>query len=240
MTAEPDPRSPSRLRLLVRLIGPAVLIAVLWRLEDPGQLWSAVRGAQGSLLLAAAALSFVIVQLKVSRWQLLLRLCDRRVSTRDGWRALMPSIYLGLITPGRVGDLLKVQYLRHDQEMPTSKALAVVVMDRLCDVYVLLVFVALGIGHFATALSPGLRGATWFAFALTACLPAVILVRGPVDRMLVAIHNKLSRSTTGAETFLGTLRGQLRPTLLLAGVPTVSAFLVQYLQGWLAARALGL
>ncbi len=57
------------------------------------------------------------------------------------WRPL----YLGNLTPGRAGDFAKVFYLKQDLKLSTGKGITSVLVDRVFDLYLLLVLGGLGI-----------------------------------------------------------------------------------------------
>lgn len=230
------------IRIGIRLIGPLLLVVVLLRIGEPERLLEVLRGTNWPILVGAALLNGVNIHLKVIRWQVLLGTRGHRYPTKSAWRAILPSMYIGMLTPGRVGDVLRVQYMRHDLEMTYAEGLAIIVMDRFCDLYVLLGFVVCGVAHFAKVLTGQLGFLTWIAVAGTALAPLVFLIRGPMDRLLEAVYRRVAkqRSPDGARTFLAALRAQLGRRLLLTVPLTVGAFLVQYLQGWLAAGAMGM
>jgi len=229
------------LRYGVRLVGPLLLVLALWKLGDPRALGAALARAKFLPFAGACALNAANVHLKVIRTQWLAGLRGHRYRLRDAWRAMLPSLYLGMVTPGRVGDALRVQYMRRDLGTSYAEGLALVVMDRFCDLYVLLGFVAIGVVHFASVLDGRLGIVTWLGVLATALLPALFLVRGPVDALFAVLARRLPGMAGDAgPRFLDALRGQIQPRLALAVPLTVLAFLVNYLQGWLAARALGL
>jgi len=232
------------LRIAVRLVGPLLLLVVLLRMDNRAQLWAVFKRADVLVLIGAALLNALNIQLKVIRWQVLLATRGFRYSTAAAWRAVLPSMYISMLTPGRVGDVLRVQYIRRDIDVPYAEGLAIIVMDRLCDVYVLLGFVVAGVAHYASVMRGDLGWITWAAVATIAAVPLLLLVKGPVDRVLEAVYARVSknaqRGPEGARAFLEALRAQLGRRLLLTVPLTVGAFLVHYLQGWLAARALGL
>ena len=230
------------IRIGIRLIGPLLLVVVLLRIGEPERLLDVLRGTQWPVLVGAATLNAINIHLKVMRWQVLLGTRGHRYATKDAWRAILPSMYIGMLTPGRVGDVLRVQYMRHDLSMSYAEGLAIVVMDRFCDLYVLLGFVVCGVAHFAHVLTGQLGFLTWIAVGGTALAPLVFLVKGPMDRLLEAVYARVAkqRSPEGARTFLAALRAQLGRRLLLTVPLTAGAFLIQYLQGYLAAGAMGM
>src|SRR5215468_10336716 len=93
--------------------------------------------------------------------------------------SFLTSLYLGMLTPGRVGDVLRAQYLRHDLGVPYAEGVASVVVDRLLDLYVLVVFVALG-------------AVTWAGVAATVLGPLVLLVPGVAEAVLGRVFARLA------------------------------------------------
>jgi uncharacterized protein (TIRG00374 family) len=230
------------LRVGLRLLGPLLLLVVLWRMDHKEALWDALLGANGLLLLGAATLNAGNIHLKVLRWRVLLDARGFSFSNRQAWKAILPSMYIGMLTPGRVGDVLRVQYTRHEANVPYAEGLAVVVMDRFCDLYVLLAFVAAGVAHFASVLAGDLGKLTWIGVILTALAPLLFLIRGPADKLFEGIYARVAKekSPDGARQFLLALRAQLGRRLLYTVPLSVGAFLLQYIQGFIAARALGM
>ncbi len=235
-----------RRRLLrggLRLLGPALLVVVLAKLGDPKVLWGVFKRAGLVPLGAACALSFLVIELKVRRLQALLVMRGFDYGKKAAWRGMLPSLYLGMMTPGRIGDVLRVQYLRHDLGTSYAEGLAVIVMDRLCDLYVLAAFVAAGLAHFAPVFVGRLGLVAWAGVALTVLAPLALFFEGPLDDLGARLYAKLGRAggADGGQGFLAALRGQLKGRLFTHALPlTLASFLINYLQGWLCARALGI
>jgi hypothetical protein len=230
------------LRAAVRLIGPVLLVALILRMKDREQTFAVLASADGWLVAAACLLNVAAVHLKVVRWDVLLRTRRIRYPMRKAYGAFLASLYLGMLTPGRVGDALRVQYLRRDMDVPYAEGLASIMMDRLCDLYVLVAMVAVGVAHYSQVFVGRLAVVTWAGVALTALGPLVLLVPGAADRFTRAVYQRLAKdpSGSGMERFLAALRANVGRSLLATVPLTVAALLVSYAQGYLAARALGL
>ncbi len=229
-------------RAAVRLVGPALLLLVIARMRDRGAILSAVAGADPWPLLLAVAVNVLNIHLKVVRWQAILRVRGIHYGTGRAWMAFLTSLYLGMLTPGRVGDVLRAQYLRHDLGVPYAEGMASVVVDRLCDLYVLVVFVAVGGVRYAPVLVGGLAWVMWAGVAATALGPLVLFVPGVAEAVLGRAFARLSPDGAGAglATFLAAVRAQIGRPLLFTLPVTVATFVVNYFQGWLIARAIGL
>lgn len=230
-------------RRLMRLLGPLLLILVIVKLPDRQALISQVGAAFGWELLLAVALNLAALWLKVVRWRALLQ--TRRISYdfKAAWLAFTAVLYVGLLTPGRVGDVLRVKYLRANTGAGYADGLASIAVDRVCDLYVLLGFVALGVARFSQALVGDLGRVTWLGVAMCSLLPLIVLVPGVSDSLMRALWSKLAkhdRSGEGMDRFLSSLRTQATRGAPLAVPLTVAAFVVNYVQGWLVVRAMGL
>ena len=227
--------------VLMRLVGPALLVLVIARTPDPRAILRAVAAASAGPLLLAALLNVLNIHLKVVRWQAILRVRGIAYGTGRAWVAFLTSLYLGMLTPGRVGDVLRARYLRHDADVPYSEGIASVVVDRLCDLYVLVVFVAVGAVRYAPVLAGGLGWITWAGVAATALGPLVLLVPGVAEAVLGRAFARLSpEGGGGLVRFLAAVRANVGRPLLFTLPITVATFAVNYLQGWLIARAMGL
>ncbi|MGK4001853.1 lysylphosphatidylglycerol synthase transmembrane domain-containing protein [Sorangium sp. So ce1036] len=233
-------------RALVRLVGPILLVVVLLRIDDRDAVLAAVAAASAGPLALAAALNVVNIHLKVVRWDALLRARGIRYPLRRAWSAYLTSLYVGMLTPGRVGDVLRIRYLRHDLGVPYAEGLATVVMDRLCDLYVLAGFVAVGVARYSEVIAGRLAWLTWGGIALTVLAPLVLLVPGLAERALLAVSRRIAKEpASGAEPdaasrFLVALRAHVGRGLLLTLPLTVATFVVNFVQGYLIATAIGL
>ncbi|WP_437286496.1 lysylphosphatidylglycerol synthase transmembrane domain-containing protein [Sorangium sp. So ce406] len=233
-------------RAIVRLVGPLLLAAVILRIDDRDAVLAALASASAGPLALAAALNLLNIHLKVVRWDALLRARGIRYPLGRAWASFMTSLYVGMLTPGRVGDLLRIRYLRHDLGVPYAEGLASVVMDRLCDLYVLAAFVAVGVAHYSAVIAGRLAWVTWGGIAITVFAPLVLLIPGLAERLMLALSRKLAKApAAGAEPgaasrFLVALRAHVGRGLLFTLPVTVATFIVNFLQGYLIARALGL
>lgn len=236
------------LRLGLRLVGPALLVVVILRIQDKAALWRVLAAADAWPLALALVLNLANIHLKVVRWDIFLRTRGIVYPLRRAWGAFLASLYVGMLTPGRVGDVLRVHYLRADLGVPYAEGLASVVIDRLCDVYVLLAFVAVGVARFSSVLDGRLAWITWAGVGATALLPLVLLVPGIAERAARGIYRRVGSSAPeeapgdkgSFSLFLEALRANVGPKLLVTIPLTVATFFISYVQGFLICRALHL
>jgi glycosyltransferase 2 family protein len=229
-------------RAAIRLLGPALLIVLIVKMPDRGAVFAAIASASALPLALAVSLNLVNIHLKVVRWNVLLKTRGIRYPERRAWSAFMTSLYVGMLTPGRVGDVLRARYLKHDLGVPYSEGLASVVMDRFCDLYVLVAFVSVGIVHYSGVIAGKLAWITWGGVAATALGPLVLLVPGVAEKILSGAYARLARSDGAGDfhRFLEAVRANVGRPLLVTMPLTVATFAVNYIQGYLVARAMGL
>lgn len=230
-------------RALVRLVGPLLLAVVILRIDDRDAVLDTLASASAGPLVLAAALNLLNIHLKVVRWDALLRARGIHYPLGRAWASFMTSLYVGIPTPGRIGDLLRIRYLRHDLGVPYAEGLASVVMDRLCDLYVLAAFVSVGVARYSAVIAGRLAWLTWGGIALTVLAPLVLLIPGLAERLMLAVSRKIPEDPAeprATSRFLVALRAHVGRGLLFTLPVTVATFVINFLQGYLIARALGL
>ncbi len=243
--AQPSAKTSKRATIVrwgLRLIGPVILAVTIARLPEPKRLYSLLVATHAGPLAAALALNVVPLFLKAIRWKLLLRARGIEYSIRDACMALGASLYVGMLTPGRVGDVVRVQYVRHEANAPYSEGLASIVLDRLADLYVLVAFVSVAVVHYGDTLDTRLRVLSWAMVGGTLVGPLLLFIPGIAERVLRVVYRRMSKEPgeSGWPRFLEAVRGGARGAIVPVLFLTTAAFVAGYAQGWLVARAMGL
>lgn len=132
------------------------LLGALWWYLDPRRIWHSLYQVDGSCLGVAAALGGVGILVQWVKWQRLLAAFRPQTTWAEGLHSLLIGFALGMLSPGRVGELGRGVFL--GGERVTWMGLAVA--DRLCSS---LITVALG-GVGLVILYP--RGGVWALGAL--------------------------------------------------------------------------
>ncbi len=125
------------LRWALRILGPALLVYILWANRDELPLaWETLCRVNGVPLALAVVLVFPFVLLKGWRWQVILRDLGQNVP----WGRLVfyyaLGIFLGAAVPGQAGDFLKAWYLKEDG-YDLGAAFLSTVVDRLFDMLIM-------------------------------------------------------------------------------------------------------
>lgn len=226
----------------LRLVGPVLLVVLLWRLQDPGAIVELFRRAEVGPMVLALVLNLVPLWLKVVRWQVLLRTKGIVYPTRPALLGFSASLYLGMLTPGRVGDVLRIHYLRHDTGARYADGLAFLVVDRLADLWVLVGFTAYAIARWSALLSPDLARLGWVLVVGCIAAPLPLFFPRIADPILRRVYRKVAREpeADGADAFLVTLRASARKAAVPVLALTLLAYGVNFAQGAIIARSLGI
>jgi hypothetical protein len=228
-------------------VGVPVSLVLLY-VATRGVAWeevrSALRGARpGTLAAAVLALAGVYV-VQGARWRWIARR-QARASTAAFVGLVVAGVGVNNVLPGRVGDLLRAHWLSRRTGTPRSRTLATVVVDRACDVFVLLAFLI------ATFSFTPRR--TWIDRVYVASLVVTaVLAAGLVATRLYVAHRERDGRTLPLSIRLSwpgrQLSGLIRGTAAVVGpgdlavaiALSVAAWVLWAAGLWLVADALGI
>ncbi len=233
-------------RKLIRLLGPVLFVFILARI-DLEDLAETLSGVRPHLLLGALLLYPGLIMIKAWRWHMLL---DRQQINYDPATAFVVyngSLGAGYVTPGRLGEFVKALYLRQDEGVPLGQALSSVLMDRLFDLYLLLMTAC--VGMIAFSVPRPLSTIALAALFVGALAPLVVIIPGVTRRLtllLIRVLPELGARRYRPEikrtldSFRRGMEQLLDIRLLFPLLITVVAYAVFYLQCYLIAAALRL
>ena len=121
---------------VLRAIGPVLFCIILFRIDLP-QLAELLSKINPLYIILAVILFVPLIIVKAWRWQLLMNAQGIGYSLLDSSVMYAAAMYIGVITPGRLGDFVKVFYLVKDDH-PFGRSFATVLLDRLFDLVSLL------------------------------------------------------------------------------------------------------
>lgn len=229
-------------RVGVRLLGPALLVVVLLQLQGLGAVLAALTWDDAGTLAAGVVLGVLAYPLKALRWRTLLAARGHRYGLSRALLSLLSAGYVGHLTPGRVGDALRLQYLRHDLGMPYPDGLALLMIDRCCDVYVPLTVAVIAACSLSSVLTIDLVLATWLGVLFMAAGPPLLFVPATA-RAAAALALRVAPGWAAGEgtgRFFAGLRHQRPRHLAVAAAFTALALLLHYAQAYTVAAALNL
>lgn len=232
---------------LVRGVGLVLFLVILTRVDYRGA-FQLIRQANPLTLLAAFFLILPMVALKTLRWRRLQHVARIDSGTfESSFLAYLTGMYAGLVTPGRVGEFLRVKYLT-DAGAPLGPAMSTVLWDRLIDVGGLFFMGLLALAPLAGEFGNLYRGLLILLVLLTLGTPVVLRGGGGIGSRaraaLAALAERAGapgRRAREVGSALGdTLAGMGPSTWLSLLALTLAGWLVYYLQAWLLARTLGI
>ena len=101
------------------------------------------------ILAISLCLVIPLKMLQSLRWRYLLSMQNVFISLKESFLVYLGASYVGMITPARVGEFIKVLYLKKENNMSIGEGLSNILIDKLQDVSVFVI-----VGLIGLALAP--------------------------------------------------------------------------------------
>ncbi len=190
-------------RLLLRLLGPALLLYFLLTIDDVGLLWRTLTATNPWLFLLSVILVVPFFVLKGLRWRYILQAWDVPLPLAEATALYAIGIFLGVVTPGQAGDAVKAWYVRKRGYALTTGLVSVVV-DRLFDVGIMGLLAATGLYFFWDVLPGGRLLHVVFVVGLLVAVVVGLLLAGSRRLRTLAFGRVLPRLVpSGLQAKLG-------------------------------------
>ena len=124
--------------LLLNLVGIIILIVVLIRI-DIVKTFRILLGSDRFFFSMALLLTLITNFIRSWRWNYLMRLQKIKYSLTKSFIMFMGGLYMGLVTPGRIGEFFRAFYLKKDG-LSFGKSFLSIILDRVIDFGVLFIF----------------------------------------------------------------------------------------------------
>ena len=230
-----------RTQTLMKLIGLAVL-GVILRHADFSLIAEILASCRIEYLLVAISLFIFSAFLKATRWHLIMRSQGIEYALTESFKRYLVGLFLGTVTPGRLGELSRSLYVKRDLQIPLGTIFSGVVADRVFDFFFLLVVGLSGAYHFHLAKD----ASVFFLIAAVMLLivPILVIQTGTghrlLDRGLTRFsRTKLSRFGGGEPLrFAEGFKDIVHPRCFGYGLLTALAYAVFFAAGFLLTRAL--
>ncbi len=239
-----DRKRQLALSWLPRLVGPLILVVLITKV-DMSQTIAIVASADPFWLAVAILLLPVILILRAHRWFLLLRAQSLASGFIEALAVYSFAAFIGTVTPGRLGEFVKVAHLRF-RTSSVGEALVSVVADRLLDVLVVAFVGAAALDQFFDLHRFG-------SVMVLGCVTVAGLITGGLlmgrARVLSVMDNFLARALPGkfgsrvlieGREFREGLKRISVGTWVIAALESATAWLVNWLGIYLMALAVGL
>ena len=131
----------------ISILGLIIFLYILLKI-DIVQVLDILNKSNILYLIIAVFLNIPNQLFKALRWNHILKSQKIYFSILESYFIYSASTYIGIITPGRVGDFIKVIYLKKNKGIKISKGFPSVFIDRLFDLYLLALLGSIGIWRF--------------------------------------------------------------------------------------------
>ena len=128
----------------IQVLGVVIFAILLYKINVL-KLIPVFRNADVYLIGVSVLLAIPSMLLRAIRWNLLLRIQGINYSLKDAVSVYLAGWYLGIVTPGRTGDFIKVLYVRKEKSVSYGKAFVSVLIDRFFDLTLIVIVAILGI-----------------------------------------------------------------------------------------------
>jgi len=112
----------------------AILVFLLWKVEfNTVGFEDTLRSVRIGYFLLSLFGVILVLGIKSYRWRLLIHNEGATYSAYKGFAAYMASDAVGIVTPGRIGEIARLYYLREESDISFYGAFKTIVSDRIFD-----------------------------------------------------------------------------------------------------------
>jgi len=126
--------------LFLKIMISLVLIYVIFKKVGLSKLYDSLTKINYLYILPIILLFFLLVFFRAYKWHYLLNR-KFKVNFKTSLKSLLEGMAIGLLTPGRVGELSRAAFLKIKKKKQT---LSLIIFDRIVDLYILLILATLG------------------------------------------------------------------------------------------------
>jgi len=224
------------IKTLLKIAGSLVIIWLLasrikWDVTEFKRVLSEI-----DLLWFLLSLSGVLLVLAIKsyRWNLLLRQEGCIYDKAKSFVAYLASYTIGLVTPGRIGEIARLYYVREDTGISLYHSFKTLVIDRIFDFAILIWFGATGMLYFYRVLGE-LSGILYLLI-----VALVILAVWLAGFILLTKRVNPHTASKGMRFMFESWNGMLR---LSMGVPwglTILAYFIYYFANFMIFKSIGI
>lgn len=234
-----------KVRNYIRYLGILFLIVILTNI-DVKLLLKYLCSINPILCLLVLVLNVPQFFIKSLRWNQLLKRQKILYPAFDTFQIYISSIFIGFITPGRLGEFIKVVYVKSDKGISLSKGMSSVLIDRLCDLYLLIFLGLLGIWQFD--ILGELSYTSLFLLIIFISFPLLILNKQLMGKVISLIYKSVIRKEVqlrnnieeNFEDFYNGINQLINFKLTFSALLTCLSYSVFFIQCYLIAIAMGI
>ena len=234
-------------RKYIRYLGILFLILILTKI-DVKLLVKYLSNTNPFLCLLVLLLNVPQFFIKSFRLNQLLKHQKVIYSALDSFNIYISSIFIGFITLGRLGEFLKAVYLKSDKGISLSKGMSSVLVDRLFDLYLLIILGLIGIWKFD--ILGKLSSTSLLLLIIFILFPLLILNKQFMGKIISLIYNSVIKKKVQLkdkikivekfEDFYNGINHLINLKLIFSALLTCLSYSVFFIQCYMIAIAMGL
>lgn len=227
----------------IKLIGLLILSYIITRINFKALLVQ-FKNINLYFLFTAILMNLFLIFVKAIRWKAFLIQQNLSISTKSAFSIYLSSLYIGFITPGRLGEISKALYLKQKQVTSFYKGLSGAIMDRLLDLYFLILLGSVGVYYLSKG--KGINLEFVFLFVIILSLPIIILHPKVLNLSTHFLFKKISpkkfknKINESVNEFIEGINQIINPVLLYGILLTVFSYSLFFFQCFLIAKSIGL
>ena len=193
-------------------------------------------------LILAILLNVPHIFIKSYRWNFLLRLQNIHYRFTKSFFIYMSGLFFSFITPGRLGEFIKVLYLKFDKGINLSLGLTSVLLDRLFDLVLLIFLAFLGIWYLGILEIFFIQG--FLSLSVIIVLFIILFDRESIEKTIRLLYNfsfvekYKNHINEGFNDFYDAFYSLINLKLFYALVLTCLSYFVLVLQAYLLTIAI--
>lgn len=221
-----------------KLVG-IILILVIFDYLDMPKVWTLITHLKLGWLIAALPMYLIIMLIKSYRWQKILYKQGIAYELKSLFAIYLISFTFGLVSPGRLGDFVKVLYLKQDG-YPFSKSVFSSLMDRIYDVVFLLLIGFLSLLAFLSLFRFQAGILLGCLFLIGGLILVIYRQRKYLEKALSRVFNE--KHIAWLKNVVSELKLETkqldRENIILCSMLTIIAWSIAFLQGYMISRSL--
>lgn len=227
---------------LFYLIGIVLFIIILLK-SDIVELAHVFLKLNYIYLLIAILLLFPFFFLKAMRWQYLLKMQGIKYGLIRAFFVYLSCVYMGIVTPGRIGEFVKIFYLKKDKGVSLGAGLSSTLIDRSLDIFTLLLVSFVGLLYLSLPLNLIILG---LASLMIFVIILIVLFSRNINRKVALIFYRFipkqfkEKLDFNFNEFYSKTALVFNPKLFVPVVYTILSFIVFFFQCYLLALALNI
>lgn len=230
----------------LRLVGLAVFLYIILSEVDLSKVFLSLTKINILLLLFLSFLNIPQIFLKSLRWKQMLDTQSIQYNMKDSFIVYFAGIYAGIVTPGRLGEFIKAVYLKSDKGVSLSKGMSSVLVDRLFDLYLLIILGLIGIWKFD--ILGKLSNTSLFLLIIFVLFPLIVLNKQLMGKVIGLIYKFVTKKKVQFrdkieerfEDFYNGIKQLINVKLINSALLTCLSYSVFFVQCYLIAIAMGI